>query len=389
MELSEEQLQASQKVTDNDSAGLQAILSNRKFDIDFVDSNGMTLLQHAVYKGNKEIAQLLIDQGADVNSGKHEHNYSALHFAALSGKEEVCSLLLQHGAKSQAFNSVKRTPAQMAAFVGNHGCVAAINNFIPRSEIDYFITPKGLEKEPKLDPSLADPLHKFVMQVNIHPVGVLMYLQNSRSLVENHKQVKSVLGLMCEKEMKRGSETNEVLSFKFHWLLSVLEEIAMAEESEAREKDKDRDVLDICIKKLIKPTGLDQFVRISVRRFPFMECTLFMQIANGIASAIKDPHYEPGCLISVVTSAINGHRGFATDSQCSACGNEKANRRCSRCKKEVYCGPECQKVHWGLHKKTCTPAKAEDKDNKSLQDTDKANIADLVSQQLSQTLEVK
>lgn len=57
-------------------------------------------------------------KGADVNSTKHDYSYTTLHFAALSGSTEVCQLLLEHGAKTHATNSVGRTPSQMAAFVG-------------------------------------------------------------------------------------------------------------------------------------------------------------------------------------------------------------------------------------------------------------------------------
>jgi ankyrin repeat protein len=57
-------------------------------------------------------------QGAEVNSGKHEYGYTALHFAALSGNAQVCHLLLMAGAKSQTTNSIGRTASQMAAFVG-------------------------------------------------------------------------------------------------------------------------------------------------------------------------------------------------------------------------------------------------------------------------------
>jgi hypothetical protein len=31
-----------------------------------------------------------------------------------------------------------RTAAAMAAFVGNHSCVAVINNFIPKEDVWYF-----------------------------------------------------------------------------------------------------------------------------------------------------------------------------------------------------------------------------------------------------------
>ena len=58
-------------------------------------------------------------QGANVNGGDHEHQYTSLHFAALAGKPKVCELLLQEGAKIDATNSVKRTASQMGAFVGN------------------------------------------------------------------------------------------------------------------------------------------------------------------------------------------------------------------------------------------------------------------------------
>jgi hypothetical protein len=50
---------------------------------------------------------------------------------------------------------------------GNHACVAVINNHIPKSDIDYYTVPQGLETEPKLPAILAAPLHKFVMQVSL------------------------------------------------------------------------------------------------------------------------------------------------------------------------------------------------------------------------------
>lgn len=164
-------------------------------------------------------------QGADVNSGKHEYNYTALHFAALSGNSEICQMLLEHGAKINATNSVGRTPSQMAAFVGNHDCVAVINNFVPKSDVDYYTKPRGLETESKLPGHLALPLHKFIMQVNLNPVKIAMNLQKLQSLNDNLDKVKNVLELMSEREMKRGMETNEIMSFKFHYLSCIVSEI--------------------------------------------------------------------------------------------------------------------------------------------------------------------
>lgn len=298
-------------------------------------------------------------------------------------------LLLNHGAKGHALNSVNRTPPQMAAFVGNHDCVAAINNFVPMSDVQYYIVPNGLDMDPKLPPVLAESFHKFITQVNVHPVAVLMSLQKTPALILGHKQVRNVLSLMAEREIKRGQDANEVLSFKFHWLGMIFEDIEMTEESKT-DKTKDKDVLDLCLKKFTKPSALDQFVRIAVRRFPFIESTLFRQVANGLATFTQDKTAEPGSSFSIITSAVNGQRGFASNSHCSACSNENASLQCSRCKTEVYCGTDCQKVHWHVHKRSCAPPSATSNSTSAkMKDEDKANVADLIAQQLSaQSLEV-
>lgn len=116
-----------------------------------------------------------------------------MHFAALSGNADLCHLLMSHGAKITATNSVGRTAAQMAAFVGNHNCVAIINNFIPKADIDYYIKPQGLQKEPMLYPHLADSFHSFIMQVNVHPVRVCMNLQRFPGLLENLSMVSFII----------------------------------------------------------------------------------------------------------------------------------------------------------------------------------------------------
>lgn len=127
---------AAEKISNNDCSGLQEILKNYNIPIDAEDDNGMTLLHHAAFKGKKEICQLLLDlvrivlkyldmssninvtQGANPNGGHHEHKYTTLHFAALSGNVDICQQMLQYGAVPDALNSVGRTAAQMAAFVG-------------------------------------------------------------------------------------------------------------------------------------------------------------------------------------------------------------------------------------------------------------------------------
>lgn len=49
--------------------------------------------------------------------------------------------------------------------VGNHNCVVVINNYVPKSDIEYYTVPRGVETKPKLNPSLSAPLYNYVMQV--------------------------------------------------------------------------------------------------------------------------------------------------------------------------------------------------------------------------------
>lgn len=55
------------KVSSGDVGELKTLLTQLQGTADFVDENGMTPLQHACYKGNTELVQILLDQ---VSSGE-------------------------------------------------------------------------------------------------------------------------------------------------------------------------------------------------------------------------------------------------------------------------------------------------------------------------------
>lgn len=126
------------------------LLSSKNVRVNCLDENGMSPLMHAAYKGKLDMCELLLRHGADVNCHQHEHGYTALMFAALSGNKDITWAMLEAGAETDVVNSVGRTAAQMAAFVGQHDCVTIINNFFPRERLDYYTKPQGLDKEPKL-----------------------------------------------------------------------------------------------------------------------------------------------------------------------------------------------------------------------------------------------
>lgn len=115
------------------------------------------------------------------------------------GKTDITSMLLDARAEKDLVNSVCRTAAQMAAFVGEagsdwvagslvtvtvvtsspiillpgqHDCVTVINNFFSLARLEYYTKPQGVEREPRLPPRLAGPLHKIIMTTNLNPVKV-------------------------------------------------------------------------------------------------------------------------------------------------------------------------------------------------------------------------
>lgn len=241
----------------------------------------------------------------------------------------------------------------MAAFVGNHSCVATINNFVPKSVIDYYTVPHGQQSNPDLSPFLADSFHKFIMEVNIHPVRIALNLQNYVGLLDHLKEIKKVLELMEEKEMK-SKECNEVMAFKFHHMSFVVNEMIKIQTRNEKEEKK-QDVIETITKRLLKPNRegnleyMDLFLKECVREFPYRESTLFRQMVTTLAS--KDAPFALG----VVNSAINGQRGFVDNIPiCSTCGQEKPAKKCSKCKVSQYCDRNCQRLHWFVHKKACS-----------------------------------
>ena len=74
---------------------------------------GITPLQQAARDGHKEIADLLIAEGADVNA-KNDYGWTPLHWAASRGHKEIVELLIAKGANVNAKNKYGTTPLDMA-----------------------------------------------------------------------------------------------------------------------------------------------------------------------------------------------------------------------------------------------------------------------------------
>uniref|UniRef100_UPI00358DFBDE ankyrin repeat and MYND domain-containing protein 2 isoform X2 n=1 Tax=Myxine glutinosa TaxID=7769 RepID=UPI00358DFBDE len=318
--------------------------------------HGMTPLMHAAYKGRANMCEVLLKHAADVNVNEHEHGYTTLMFAGLSGKKNITRMMLDAGAKTDMVNSVGRTAAQMAAFVGQHECVTIINNYFPRERLDYYTRPQGLETEPKLPPELADQLHGILITTNLNPVKLVQLVQADPALQDPTAltQCARVLDSVSEHSMKE-AEPCETLAIRSHYLGCVLHRCC----SHLQEKGS----LATLTKGFMKgrevdgfPLMQERFIRDAIKRFPRPEAGLLQQLVRTIAPI--EMGHEPTAL-SVLTQAVTGQVGMLDAEVCATCGEHGASSRCSACKRVVYCGPSCQKLHWFTHKLLCASLNAE------------------------------
>ncbi|XP_014673121.1 PREDICTED: transient receptor potential cation channel subfamily A member 1 homolog [Priapulus caudatus] len=95
-----------------------AIVSQMVTDQDSEDS---TALHLAIDGGSYDICEILLQNGADVNTHRNHYN-RPLHLAAHFGNLPIVKLLLQHNAVIDTMNDTRETPLHRAA-ANNHGDV--------------------------------------------------------------------------------------------------------------------------------------------------------------------------------------------------------------------------------------------------------------------------
>jgi ankyrin repeat protein len=89
------------------------LLINKGADVNVKLPGGWTPLLWAVINGLKEVAELLIASGADVN-WKDKNGGTLLHRAALEGHKEIVKLLIAEGADANAKTKRGETPLDAA-----------------------------------------------------------------------------------------------------------------------------------------------------------------------------------------------------------------------------------------------------------------------------------
>lgn len=120
----------------------EVLVNARNVDLEIKTRNGDTALMLAAYKANKPAVEALLAKGAEVN----QTGWTALHYAAASGNNDIVQLLLEHSAYIDAEAPNKTTPIMMAARSGHiltvkllleEGADATLKNDAGMTAIDF------------------------------------------------------------------------------------------------------------------------------------------------------------------------------------------------------------------------------------------------------------
>jgi len=118
------------------------LLQTRDMKLDARSRNGDTALMLAAYKGNMAAVRALLDKGAEPN----QTGWTALHYAAASGHNDIVQLLLDRYAYIDAESPNQTTPIMMAARGGHiltvkllldEGADATLKNGAGMTAIDF------------------------------------------------------------------------------------------------------------------------------------------------------------------------------------------------------------------------------------------------------------
>ena len=92
------------------------------FTLSILFAKGVTPLHYAALMGHGDIAQFLVERGAQVNA-RHDGGRTPLHDAAMKGHSDLVRMLLLSGADINAPDKGGSTPCDVAATYGQQSMV--------------------------------------------------------------------------------------------------------------------------------------------------------------------------------------------------------------------------------------------------------------------------
>lgn len=96
---------------------LMRLFISRGADINRLNGNGESALVMAAWRGNIEAVKWLIDRGARINTRPRQ--WSALHYAVFAGQTEVADYLMEQGADIDALSTNGSSVLMMAIYEGH------------------------------------------------------------------------------------------------------------------------------------------------------------------------------------------------------------------------------------------------------------------------------
>jgi ankyrin repeat protein len=144
-------------------AGDHAISENKKdiaelllaksTDFDSKDNRGLAALHNVAVEGYPDITELLLDKGASVDERDDVYEFTALYYAARFGNKNVAEVLIAHGADINAKDKWGYQPIHVAAYHDRSDVVELLienwymhawsNKIIRRPEMSNFLAPWG------------------------------------------------------------------------------------------------------------------------------------------------------------------------------------------------------------------------------------------------------
>ncbi len=95
---------------------LMQLFVSRGANVNLLNRNGESALALAAWRGHKEAVTWLLTQGAKLSPGGKQ--WTALHYAVFAGQQDIVNQLLEKGADVNALSTNGSTPLMMAIYEG-------------------------------------------------------------------------------------------------------------------------------------------------------------------------------------------------------------------------------------------------------------------------------